>query len=340
MKTRIIALCSIIACLSFLTAQAQSYNDDAYYHPKYAKKEKAKIKDQPISTETISSTSSSSRDVDEYNRRGTSSINDLAVAPVDSVTISAEEYQEFQYSERIRRFHDADFTTHITEDGYLNVYLEDGAELTIYYDDNDWDDYYYYSWMSPWAYDRFYHPYWAYHRHYFTYDYHWHHHCHDWYYWGGFQPWYYDVHYGFYDPYWDYPHHHYPAYHGHHHVHHNAWGQPTYYAHAGKRPTANTQLRRSADTRSAVYNNYASSSTRRGNASSVRSTSSTSTGRGTSNRQTAVINDRASSSGRSSSSSSAVRSGSSSSGRSSYSGSGSSSSGRSSYNSGSSSSRS
>lgn len=328
MKTRILTLLCTIAFVSTANLSAQSYNDDAYYHPKLAKKHSLSLnlkEDKSVEGAKVQPASLATRDVDEYNRRG---IADKASSS-DSVLISAEEYQEFQYSERIRRFHDADFTTHITDDGYMNIYLEEGAEVTIFYDDNRWDDYYYHAWMSPWAYDMYYRPYWTYNYHYYTYDYHWHRYHHDWYYWGGYDPWYYGWSCAFYDPFW-------PSYHHHHHHHpvhrphhpnngpHDAWGHPTYYA--GRRPSAISKDRSTTtrNSRSAVYNDYASARSARSSSSVAsrtpsRGSSSTavSTGRTSSTRQPATTSGVRSSSssnrGSATSSGSSVRRGSSSS---------------------------
>lgn len=316
MKTRILTLLCTIAFVSTANLSAQSYDDDAYYHPKLAKKHSLSLnlkEDKPVEVAKVQPAGLATRDVDEYNRRG---IADKASSS-DSVLISAEEYQEFQYSERIRRFHDADFTTHITDDGYMNIYLEEGAEVTIFYDDNRWDDYYYHAWMSPWAYDMYYRPYWTYNYHYYTYDYHWHRYHHDWYYWGGYDPWYYGWSCAYYDPFW-------PSYHHHHHHHpvhrphhpnngpHDAWGHPTYYA--GRRPSAISKDRSTTtrNSRSAVYNDYASRTPSRGSSSAA-----VSTGRTSSTRQPATTSGVRSSSssnrGSATSSGSSVRRGSSSS---------------------------
>jgi hypothetical protein len=77
----------------------------------------------------------------------------------------------YEYSERIRRFHDPDFTTHITDGEYLNIYVEEGADVDVYYLDG------YSNWMSPFYYDRYYYPY---------YGPYWHH----WAYFGFYDPWY------------------------------------------------------------------------------------------------------------------------------------------------------
>ena len=89
---------------------------------------------------------------DEYNRRA-SAANPEEVTESNADSSVEEESQPFEYSERVRRFHDPKFTTHITDDEYLNIYIENGADVDVYYVDGDS-----YRWMSPFYYDSYYYP--------------------------------------------------------------------------------------------------------------------------------------------------------------------------------------
>jgi hypothetical protein len=225
-------------------AQSSSYEDDLYYNPPKAKviTEKKYTRESPANTTNVAvqqnengnvkvfdnSRTLKVRDVDEYNRRVP--ISDSEISPEnDSANAEENDNKEstdapYEYSERVRRFHNPDFTTQITDDGYLNIYVEDNANVNVYYLDDsshgfmspffydsnyygagwrwrDWSPYYSYyydPWYSPWS---FYEP---------------------WYYGGGFgfgwNPWY-SGYYGYGYGYGFYPYYGFGGYYG-----YNGWG--------------------------------------------------------------------------------------------------------------------
>lgn len=197
----------------FGTAQS-AYEDDLYYTPTASraettdksvdtqqpndnKKESIRIHDQ---TGTLKSYRM--RDVDEYNRRVPES-----EAEEHSTTAATDEERSFEYSERVRRFHDPKFTTHITDDEYVSIYVEDGADVDIYYTDGPYS-----SWMSPFYYDYYYYPRYGYRWNYGFGSYY-----DPWGYYGwGYDPWYSGYYWGWsYNP-W--------PYYGYHHYYHSGWG--------------------------------------------------------------------------------------------------------------------
>ncbi|HPH57274.1 MAG TPA: hypothetical protein PLC41_04470 [Bacteroidales bacterium] len=240
MKTKITYLFILALAFPWAVGAQNVYDDDLYYHPKF---ESALIKagstqDQPslpankvTENEIVVAVNNnkSSIDVDVYNRRPSYKNNNPADnykekdLVEDSVLISGEEYEDFKYCERIRRFHNDKFTTHITEDGYVNIYIEEGADVDIYY----MDDYYWNPWMSPWYFDNFYRPYyygWGYHGYYGYYS-PWRY--SGWYY-GFYDPWYYSWYSPWYSSWgWDYYYYGYhPAYY--YYSPYTVWGYPSY----------------------------------------------------------------------------------------------------------------
>lgn len=232
MKTKISILFILALAVPKVFGALHVYDDDLYYHPKYETKHNETVH-RPESTtaqtslanENASVVNPLAMDVDAYNRRPSHQKEALAAnynedLLSDSVLISRDEYEDFQYCERIRRFHNNEFTTHITEDGYVNIYIEDGANVDIYY----MDDYYWNSWMSPWYFDVYYRPYyygWGYHG-YYGFRSPWRH--SSWYY-GHYDPWYYS----WYSPWyyswgWDYYHY---GYHPYYYSPYTAWGYPS-----------------------------------------------------------------------------------------------------------------
>lgn len=146
-------------------AQSSYYEDDLYYNPKKVKIEvsvkntKTSIEDKSAQNESVRVYDNSSklkryktRDVDEYNRHVSQNSSE-DIVDNDSMSEENKEGQPFEYAERIRRFHDPKFTTHITDDEYLDIYVEDGADVDIYYTNDN-----YVGWMSPFYYDNYYYP--------------------------------------------------------------------------------------------------------------------------------------------------------------------------------------
>lgn len=151
---------SVLAGLMlFGTAQAQyNYEDDIYYDPTQKPVFQQKAAVSKTVTKKVYTTTPSGRDVDEYNRREhTESVIDEELAYIEDPTLmdTLETGQPFEYSERIRRFHNKKFNTHITDGAYLNIYVEDAgySDVNIYYIDG-----YSNAWMSPLYYDSYYYP--------------------------------------------------------------------------------------------------------------------------------------------------------------------------------------
>jgi len=215
MKTRWIILPALALLIPVLAqAQSSSYEDDLYYNPNKVEveapqKESSKVREESMQDESVRVHDNTGtlrrndiRNVDEYNRRAPLDSEAVAENVPDSVD---ENGQPFEYAERVRRFHDPKFTTHITDNEYLDIYIEDGADVDVYYVDNNSN-----GWMSPFYFDNFYYP---------RYGYRWNNYnmyYNPWGYssWGYYDPWYagsYGWDYGFYGGYYGYG---YPGYYG------------------------------------------------------------------------------------------------------------------------------
>ena len=235
MKTKINYLFILALAIPWALGAQNVYEDDLYYHPKFESAITKTESSQDLSSlqaekvtenNTAVVNNQSNRDVDVYNRRPSIKNDELSVNYEeefmdDSVLISREEYEDFQYSERIRRFHNDKFTTHITDDGYVNIYVEDGANVDIYYmEDNNWNP-----WMSPWYYDVYYRPYQYGWSHYGYYGYYspwrfngWYYGFHDPWYYSWYSPWY---HSWGWDPYY------YDYYSAYYYTPYTVWGYPS-----------------------------------------------------------------------------------------------------------------
>jgi hypothetical protein len=120
------------------------------------------------------------RDIDEYNRRG---VNDTTRLDEEAY---ANDYEEYEYTDRIVRFHDPESSIKIT-----------GAdEVIVYFSDDVYDNYYnrgwssFYSWYDPWYYGGWYG--WYSPWYYVSYS--------PWYYGGWYSPWYYSGWHGWHIP--------------------------------------------------------------------------------------------------------------------------------------------
>lgn len=209
------------AILHFITASmltlpavagAQSYyDDDIYYNPDNDKKKEQKVEsgsgyqkqnsyyagntgyvaDYP-SADTYVFNSGSTRDVDEYNRRGQFMVS-------DTIASDSTQLEDFAYTRRIERFYNPDVVTDSGDDDLINYYYsaQPAQNINIYVVNND--PYYWNYTYYPWS---------------WRYGYTWH------LGWGIYDPWYWG-----YDPYWSwswswggpcwypgYHHHHYPGY--------------------------------------------------------------------------------------------------------------------------------
>ncbi len=168
-------------------------------------------------------------DVDAYNRRG----GDVSVYEkgqyAENENADADEYQDYEYTDRIVKFHDPANSVKISSDNEINVYVTNDLYSNYYRNRGSnfnvsfgwgWGNPYY-SWYDPWYYG----GYWG-----GWYD--------PWYYgsswgWGWNRPWYYGSSWGWgggwyggggwYAGGW---------YGGHHH--HNYYSRPAYYNIAGR----------------------------------------------------------------------------------------------------------
>lgn len=141
------------------TTHAQSvYEDDIYYDPTQKPVFQQKASASKTVTNKVYSATPSGRNVDEYNRRlgsESTTYEDISYVEDPNQMDTLETGQPFEYSERIRRFHNKKFNTHITDGAYLNIYVEDAGytDVNIYYIDG-----YSNAWMSPFYYDSYYYP--------------------------------------------------------------------------------------------------------------------------------------------------------------------------------------
>lgn len=153
-----------------ITSSAQSYyDDDIYYNPSKDKKA-TQVKSTNKSSVTAAQTqynynpaigghdfqsadsyvvtSTSSRDVDEYNRRG-------AYAPVDTTAVSSGENDDFTYTRRIEKYHDGDIIAKVNDPDLVEYYYSSQPEVNIiinapgYGWGGPWG-YNYYAWSYPW----------------------------------------------------------------------------------------------------------------------------------------------------------------------------------------------
>ncbi len=106
------------------------------------------------------------RNVDEYNRRGSTD----TLSNDQSYSDQAEDYTEYQYTDRIVRFHDPESSIKISGADEVIVYV--GDDLYENYNNRGWNSniYYgmgwgssYYPWYDPWYYGGYYSP-WYYSR--------------------------------------------------------------------------------------------------------------------------------------------------------------------------------
>jgi hypothetical protein len=153
-------------------AQSLSYEDDLYYNPTKAKvitgqnnasKSTAGVANPTVQTENgnvqiyDNSGTLKIRDVDEYNRHVSMDNSDL-LAINENETVASEGNGDelsteapYEYSERVRRFNDPKFTKQVTDDGYLNIYIQDSSKVNVYYIDGGSNGF-----MSPDYYDSYY----------------------------------------------------------------------------------------------------------------------------------------------------------------------------------------
>ena len=196
---------SILAVFLPITMMAQ---DDVYFTPKKVEKKadkaaQAKSEVQPA----VVTHSGSSRDVDEYNRRGLQSYyqkigtdslgNDIIEFHVgegypstnDTIYAGPVQYDfddadsDYEYTRRMSRW-----------DGFYDPWF---YSMGYGWHSPWW--YHRYGWYDPWFYDSFWYDPWYYGGYYGWYS--------PWYYggWGGYYGWHSPWYYGYYGGYWNYP---------------------------------------------------------------------------------------------------------------------------------------
>jgi hypothetical protein len=263
MKTKNLLMLALMSVMPFFVF-AQEEWDDIYAPSKPKEKKKTEVKKvnepqkQVNATQvllvkdngdvTLETVGNVNIDIDAYNRRGNVDVYENQYAEND--TVYPEEYQ---YTDRIVRFHNPENSVKISSDGEINVYVLDDS-YSNYYSNRirfgfGWNSYY------PW-YDSWYYP---------SYAWSWY---DPWYYggWGWNRPWYYSNwgwSYGWYSPWygggW---------YIGHNNNHHG-YRRP-YYNYTAGRP------------RTGYYGSNRGSYTGTGRGSSVSARPGYSTGRGSS----------------------------------------------------------
>jgi hypothetical protein len=138
-----------------MLASAQDYDDDIYYNPSKSKKTTTTKKttqqsyvSQPdyAAADAYSYSTGSTRDIDEYNRRGAYAIDTTAVS-ADTTAVG-----EFGYTRRIERFHNPDVVVNSGDADLIDYYYStdasqsDGTTINVYVLD---DPFYYGAWRSP-----------------------------------------------------------------------------------------------------------------------------------------------------------------------------------------------
>lgn len=176
-----------------MTAVAQDFEDDIYYNPSKDKTTKTKKTTAPVkyvptpdypAADTYTFSGTSTRDVDEYNRRYTTVATDTMA--LDSAYVT----DNFAYTRRIERFHNPDVVTASGDEQLMDYYYSQPAEtssVNIYLNTNPyigWGYYNYYPYSTYYGY-----PYYGYP--YYSYSYY-----RPWWSWS-YDPWYWG-----YDPYW------------------------------------------------------------------------------------------------------------------------------------------
>lgn len=180
MKIHKLLLCALAFAASSVVAVGQSYDDDIYYDASKAKKQKNEAKarakaerdaalNYPAADTYAGQLTSSSRDIDEYNRRGIFAIpsDSLAAAAANDTTSG----DAFAFSRRIERFYNPEVIVE-NPDGSVTEYYyagKDEPEINIYVNGGSYWGYpsaalYYDPWYfgpatyNPWYYGGFYNP--------------------------------------------------------------------------------------------------------------------------------------------------------------------------------------
>ncbi len=228
-------LLATMASTLFAFGQIYTPEDDIYYTPtdKNTIVEKARMEKKPTQVKLVQPPveTNSERDVDEYNRRYAPSWEEES-EPQPEVAYTTNNEQEgyylngfngsdsdYEYAERIRRFHNPQLAIHISEPGYTDIYMLNSSDWNVYVDNSyawvtpTWSNPYYWNYnFSPYSYNNYawggYYNNWGWGGFYRPYRPHYN----SWYGFG--DPWYYGYGYGYgyRPPYYYPPHHHYPVY--------------------------------------------------------------------------------------------------------------------------------
>lgn len=199
MKTKKIIIAVMLAVIPFWSF-AQEW-DDIYATPSQNKgkttKSDSQQKKKVVIVEgkgTDIKVQAETRDIDEYNRRGTDVFVEEEMSQ-DSL------YQDYEYTDRIIKYHDPETSIKISGVDEVTIYV-DGDVYSEYYRNRAYNRGYYGSFYYPWyTYDYMYYDPWYYGYGFSTYYYGWY---NPWFRpWGYsfyFSPWYYGGWY--YSPYW------------------------------------------------------------------------------------------------------------------------------------------
>lgn len=162
---------TVISATIALTSSAQSFYDDIYYNPDKDKKAEKVDKNQqnrrsattvnvyPAADTYIVTSGSSTRSIDDYNRRGFFAI-DSTKAVADSVSMP-----DFAYTRRVEAFHNPNIIVASDDADLVNMYYSDPVDVNIIINSpayTGWYSPYYSSWWSPWGWNNAYWgPSWA-----------------------------------------------------------------------------------------------------------------------------------------------------------------------------------
>lgn len=138
---------------------AQGLYDDIYYDPKKDTGKKTEQKARPSGGDTyvnvypaadtyIVTNGSSTRSVDEYNRRGIFAIPDSTAAVTDSVPA-----EDFQYTRRIEQFDNPNIVIGSGDQALMDLYYSDPVDVNIIVNTPAYAGWYspwYSAWYDPW----------------------------------------------------------------------------------------------------------------------------------------------------------------------------------------------
>ncbi len=127
---RSLFLCSAVAVAAGAPIAAQDFYDDIYYDPKTDDKPVQPVQSRPVyadypAADTYQPTTTSQRDVDEYNRRGIFAVDGNSTSlPADSIT-------DFACTKKIERFYNPDVVVGSSDPTLAQVYYAQPAEVSI-----------------------------------------------------------------------------------------------------------------------------------------------------------------------------------------------------------------